>query len=49
MAQPGLLYGQRVPKNHPQIEAVGALDELNVAIRLCRRRRALRIDGPECT
>jgi cob(I)alamin adenosyltransferase len=28
----GLLYGQRVPKNHPQIEAVGALDELNAAL-----------------
>jgi cob(I)alamin adenosyltransferase len=28
----GLLYGQRVPKDHPQIEAVGACDELNVAI-----------------
>lgn len=28
----GLLYGQRVPKHHPQIEAVGTLDELNVAI-----------------
>ena len=28
----GLLYGQRVPKNHPQIEAVGSLDELNTAI-----------------
>ncbi|MDO8538920.1 MAG: cob(I)yrinic acid a,c-diamide adenosyltransferase [Opitutaceae bacterium] len=27
-----LLYGQRVPKAHPQIEAVGAFDELNVAI-----------------
>jgi len=27
-----LLYGQRVPKNHPQIEAVGTLDELNTAI-----------------
>jgi cob(I)alamin adenosyltransferase len=27
-----LLYGQRVAKDHPQIEAVGALDELNVAI-----------------
>jgi cob(I)alamin adenosyltransferase len=27
-----LLYGQRVPKDHPQIEAVGACDELNVAI-----------------
>jgi cob(I)alamin adenosyltransferase len=27
-----LLYGQRVPKNHPQIEAIGAFDELNVAL-----------------
>lgn len=27
-----LLYGQRVSKEHPQIEAVGAFDELNVAI-----------------
>ena len=31
-----LLYGQRVPKNHPQIEAVGALDELNAAIGLAK-------------
>jgi cob(I)alamin adenosyltransferase len=28
----GLLFGQRVPKTHPQIEAVGRLDELNVAL-----------------
>lgn len=27
-----LLYGQRVPKDHPQIEAVGAFDELNASI-----------------
>jgi cob(I)alamin adenosyltransferase len=27
-----LLYGQRVPKDHPQIEAVGNLDELNAAL-----------------
>ena len=27
-----LLYGERVPKDHPQIEAVGALDELNAAL-----------------
>ena len=27
-----LLYGQRVGKDHPQIEAVGAFDELNAAI-----------------
>jgi cob(I)alamin adenosyltransferase len=28
----GLLYGQRVSKDHPQMEAVGAFDEVNVAI-----------------
>ena len=28
----GLLYGQRVAKDHPQIEAVGTLDELNAAL-----------------
>jgi len=28
----GMLYGQRVAKDHPQIEAVGAFDELNAAI-----------------
>lgn len=27
-----LLYGQRVPKDHPQIETVGTLDELNAAL-----------------
>lgn len=27
-----LLYGQRVPKDHPQIEAVGAFDELNAVL-----------------
>ena len=27
-----LLYGQRVPKHHPQIQAVGVLDELNAAL-----------------
>lgn len=27
-----LLFGQRVSKDHPQIEAVGAFDELNTAI-----------------
>lgn len=27
-----LLYGQRVTKDHPQIEAVGTFDELNVAL-----------------
>lgn len=28
----GLLFGQRVPKDHPQIDAVGTLDELNAAL-----------------
>ncbi len=28
----GFLYGQRVPKDHPQIEAVGTFDELNAAL-----------------
>jgi len=52
-----LLHGQRVPKDHPQIEAVGAFDELNVEIgaariaaieaneRKTRRRRRVR-QGP---
>jgi cob(I)alamin adenosyltransferase len=33
-----LLYGQRVAKYHPQIEAVGACDELNVALGAARRQ-----------
>ena len=28
----GLIFGQRVPKCHPRIEAVGRLDELNAAL-----------------
>jgi cob(I)alamin adenosyltransferase len=36
----GLLYGQRVPKNHPQIEAVGTLDELNAAIGFAKSTRS---------
>lgn len=35
----GLLYGQRVPKNHAQIEAVGALDELNAALGAAKAAR----------
>lgn len=31
-----LLYGQRVGKDHPQIEAVGAFDELNVEVGAAR-------------
>jgi len=34
-----LLYGQRVSKDHPQIEAVGALDELNAAIGVAKAAR----------
>ncbi|HEY8995423.1 MAG TPA: cob(I)yrinic acid a,c-diamide adenosyltransferase [Lacunisphaera sp.] len=34
-----LLYGQRVAKDHPQIEAVGALDEFNAAIGLAKASR----------
>lgn len=32
----GLMYGRRVPKNHPRIEACGALDELNATLGLAR-------------
>jgi cob(I)alamin adenosyltransferase len=31
-----LMYGRRVPKNHPRVEAGGAVDELNAAIGLAR-------------
>lgn len=31
-----LLYGQRVPKDHPQIETIGNLDELNAALGLAK-------------
>jgi cob(I)alamin adenosyltransferase len=36
-----LLFGQRVPKDHPQIEAVGAFDELNVALGAAKAQLAL--------
>ena len=36
-----LLYGQRVAKDHPQIEAVGAFDELNAAIGLAKAAGAV--------
>ena len=42
-----LLYGQRVPKHHPQIEAVGALDELNVAIGFAKATRPAAADAGE--
>jgi len=31
-----LMYGRRVPKNHPRLEACGAVDELNAALGLTR-------------
>lgn len=34
--QTDLLFGQRVPKDHPQVEAVGAVDEINAALGLAR-------------
>jgi cob(I)alamin adenosyltransferase len=36
-----LLYGQRVPKTHPQIEAVGAFDELNAALGVAKSTAGL--------
>ena len=40
----GLLYGQRVPKSHPQVAAVGALDELNAALGFAKATRPARTD-----
>lgn len=31
-----LMYGRRVPKNHPRVDAYGAVDELNAALGLAR-------------
>lgn len=42
-----LLYGQRVPKSHPQIEAVGALDELNAALGFAKATRPGGADAGE--
>jgi len=36
----GLMYGRRVPKNHPRVEACGAIDELNAALGLARATAA---------
>ncbi len=43
----GLLYGQRVPKSHPQIEAVGALDELNAALGFAKATQSAGLDRAE--
>ncbi len=32
----GLMYGRRVPKNHPRIAAMGSVDELNAALGMAR-------------
>ncbi len=32
----GLMFGQRVPKCHPRVEAVGRLDEFNAALGLAK-------------
>jgi cob(I)alamin adenosyltransferase len=32
----GLMYGRRVPKTHPRVEACGAVDELNAALGVAR-------------
>jgi cob(I)alamin adenosyltransferase len=42
-----LLYGQRVAKNHPQVEAVGALDELNAALGFAKATRPAGADAAE--
>ena len=31
-----LMYGRRVPKNHPRVEACGSVDELNAALGVAR-------------
>lgn len=41
----GLLFGRRVPKDHPQVEALGAMDELNVALGAARQSAAGRAAG----
>lgn len=42
-----LLYGQRVTKDHPQVEAVGALDEFNAALGLAKSARPPGRDSAE--
>ncbi len=33
-----LMYGRRVPKNHPRVEAYGTVDELNTALGVARAK-----------
>ncbi|HYC73015.1 MAG TPA: cob(I)yrinic acid a,c-diamide adenosyltransferase [Opitutaceae bacterium] len=39
----GLLYGQRVAKDHPQVETVGAIDELNAALGVAKAAGKFRV------
>ncbi len=45
----GLVYGQRVPKNHPRVEAVGRCDEFNAALGLAKVTAATTPKGPALT
>jgi cob(I)alamin adenosyltransferase len=39
------MYGRRVPKTHPRVEACGAVDELNAALGLARATAAEKFVG----
>jgi len=41
----GLMYGRRVPKTHPRVEACGAVDELNAALGMARATAAEKFVG----
>ena len=43
-----LLYGQRAPKSHPRIHALGAIDELNAALGLLRVHAARPLTRDTC-
>jgi len=40
-----LMYGRRVPKNHPRVEAYGTVDELNTSLGLARAAATERFIG----
>ena len=39
------MFGRRVPKHHPRVEACGAVDELNAALGLARAMAGSRVIG----
>jgi cob(I)alamin adenosyltransferase len=39
------MYGRRVPKSHPRVEACGAIDELNAALGMARAATADEVVG----